>query len=324
MASMDMDATRDLVVVAPHKHWGRRAAALLLVMVVAIAGYSVATNPRFEWNVVGHYLLHPDILGGVLVTIQLTVLAMIIGIIGAVALALMRLSGNPILVITSSIYTWFFRGTPQLVQIIFWGFLGALYPRIFIALPGTEIVFLNAPTNMVIGAYTAALLGLGLNEAAYASEIVRAGIQSVSTGQVEAAHSLGLTPSRTLRKIILPQAMRVAVPPLGNEVIGMLKTTSLVSIIAGRDLLTNAQAIYNNTYQIIPLLIVASIWYLAMTSVLSVLQAQLERKFAKGASRSGNPLLGLVGGRTLRRLQQHAIMNDRLATPSNHGIGGTE
>jgi len=312
---------QELAVVVPDKHWGRRVAACLLVLVIAIVGYSVATNPRFEWNVVGQYLFHPDILSGMVVTIELTILSMIIGIVGAVMLALMRLSGNPVLVIASSAYTWFFRGTPQLVQIIFWGFLGALYPRIFIGIPGTDVVFFDASTNSVIGAYVAALLGLGLNEAAYASEIVRAGIQSVNPGQVEAAHSLGLTPSRAMRKIILPQAMRVVLPPLGNEVIGMLKTTSLVSVIAGRDLLTNAQSIYNNTYQIIPLLIVASTWYLIMTSVLSVLQVQLERRFAKGARRPENPFVSLFRASALRRLQHRAILNDRLANPSSYGIG---
>ncbi|MDH6233139.1 polar amino acid transport system permease protein [Mesorhizobium soli] len=318
---MDTDKMRELAVVVPHKYWGRRVAACLLILIVAFAGYSVATNPRFEWNVVGEYLFHPDILSGMVVTIELTVLAMVIGTVGAVMLALMRLSGNPVLVIASSAYTWFFRGTPQLVQIIFWGFLGALYPRIFLGIPGTDIVFFDAPTNAVIGAYVAALLGLGLNEAAYASEIVRAGIQSVNPGQVEAAQSLGLTPSRAMVKIVLPQAMLVVVPPLGNEVIGMLKTTSLVSVIAGRDLLTNAQAIYNNTYQIIPLLIVASIWYLVMTSVLSVLQVQLERRFAKGARRPENPFVSLFRAGALRRLQHRAILNDRLANPLSYGIG---
>ncbi|MBV8041827.1 amino acid ABC transporter permease [Pluralibacter sp.] len=319
---MDTNKMRELAVVIPHTYWGRRVTACLLILLAAGVGYSVATNHRFEWNVVGQYLFHPDILSGMVVTIELTVLAMLIGIVGAVILALMRLSGNPVLVIASSAYTWLFRGTPQLVQIIFWGFLGALYPRIFLGIPGTDIVFFDAPTNAVIGAYVAALLGLGLNEAAYTSEIVRAGIQSVNSGQIEAAHSLGLTPSRALRKIVLPQAMRVVVPPLGNEVIGMLKTTSLVSIIAGRDLLTNTQAIYNNTYQVIPLLIVASIWYLAMTSVLSLVQIRLERKFAKGSRRSERSFFSLFSADApLRRLQHHAILNGLAEKPVCYAAG---
>lgn len=303
------------MVVAPQVFWGRRFAALILIIVLAFVFRSMATNPRFEWDAVAQYLFHPDILSGVIVTINLTVLAMVIGIGGAVILALMRLSGNPVLVVMSTAYIWFFRGTPQLVQIIFWGFLGALYPEIILGIPGTELIFFTAPTSSVIGAFTAALLALGLNEAAYASEIIRSGILSVNYGQVEAAHSLGLTPSRAMRKIVLPQAMRVVVPPLGNEVVGMLKTTSLVSVIAGHDLLTNAQSIYNNTFEIIPLLIVASLWYLAMTTVLSLVQAWLERKYNRGVRRPPNPLFAVLSEKRLR--EQQALAMQRSAAKLN-------
>ncbi|MCD2175017.1 amino acid ABC transporter permease [Rhizobium sp. C4] len=304
---MKAQASTKPTIVAPQIFWGRRIAAAILLVIMGFAFKSMATNPRFEWDAVARYLFHPEILSGVVVTIELTALAMIIGVIGAVILALMRLSGNPVLVVMSTAYIWFFRGTPQLVQIIFWGFLGALYPDFVLGIPGTDVIFFTAPTSSVIGAFTAALLALGLNEAAYASEVVRAGILSVNFGQIEAAHSLGLTPSRAMRKIVLPQAMRVVIPPLGNAVIGMLKTTSLVSVIAGHDLLTNAQSIYNNTYEIIPLLLVASFWYLVMTTVLSVFQAWLERKFNKGVRRPPNLIIAMLKDRSLREQQSLAM-----------------
>jgi len=271
--------------VVPRKHWGRRVSALLVLLLTGMLLVSLAKNPRFEWPVVGHYLFDRSILGGVKVTIALTVAAMAIGIVGAMVLALMRLSKNPVLVSIASAYIWFFRGTPQLVQMIFWGFLGALYPTLTIGVPSTHIALVHYSTNSVVSAMVAALLGLGLNEAAYASEIVRAGILSVHVGQTDAAYSIGMTPATTIRRIILPQAMKVVVPPMGNEVIGMLKTTSLVSVIAGHDLLTNTQTIYNNNFEIIPLLVVASLWYLVMTTVLSILQSLLERRVGRGVGR---------------------------------------
>ena len=178
-----------------------------------------------------------------------------------------------------------FRGTPQIVQLLFWGFLGALYPKIALGIPFTHIHAVSAETHTVISVFVAALLGLGLNEAAYSSEIVRSGILSVDEGQTEAAYSLGMTPGQTMRRIILPQAMRVIIPPMGNETISMLKLTSLVSVIAGNDLLTNLETAYAQNFRVIPLLIVACIWYLALTSLLSVGQFFLERRYGRGATR---------------------------------------
>jgi polar amino acid transport system permease protein len=249
------------------------------------------------------YLFAAPTLSGVLVTIELTVLAMVIGLIGAVILALMRLSQNPVLVAVAWAYQWFFRGTPQLVQIIFWGFLGALYHNIIIGIPGTRIVFFSAPTSTLVGAFAAALLGLGLNEAAYASEIVRSGIISVHRGQIEAALALGMTPRRTMRRIVLPQAMRVIIPPMGNETISMLKTTSLVSVISGHDLLTNLENIYSQTFQVIPLLIVACIWYLFLTTILSIIQARIERRYSRG----------VATGRQGKRLPRHGLRRIRIS-----------
>lgn len=272
--------------VVPRPRWGQRLAAVAVTILAASLLWSLWSNPNIERDVVGSYLFDSATLRGVAVTLELTALAMAIGLIGAVVLALMRLSGNKVLTAIAYAYIWFFRGTPLLVQIIFWGFLGALYHELTIGLPFTDVVFVSAETSVVIGAFMAALLGLGLNEAAYASELVRAGILSVDHGQTEAAYSVGMTPWQTMRTIVIPQAMRVIIPPMGNETIGMLKTTALVSVIAGHDLLTNLQTIYSQTFQVIPLLIVASIWYLALTTVLSVGQFFLERHYGRGVAGS--------------------------------------
>jgi polar amino acid transport system permease protein len=196
-----------------------------------------------------------------------------------VLLAVMRLSPNPLVSGGSGFYIWLFRGTPVLVQLLFWNFISALYPTIDLGLTS-----FNA--NTLITPFAAAILGLGLNEGAYMAEIVRAGILSVDEGQTEAAHALGMTRLQTLRRIVLPQAMRVIIPPTGNETISMLKMTSLVSVIAYAELLYSAQLIYAENYKTIPLLIVASIWYLVFTTLLSIGQYFLERRFGRGRRRS--------------------------------------
>ena len=226
---------------------------------------SVATNPRFEWNVVGDFLFSSRIFNGLVLTIELTVLAMAIGIVLGIVLALMRLSQSGLLSSVSWVYIWLLRGTPVLVQILLWNNIAALYPSIGLGIPfGPSFVHLDA--NSLITPFIAATLALGLNEGAYMSEIVRAGIISVDEGQTDAAHALGMTRLQTMRRIVLPQAMRVIVPPTGNETISMLKTTSLVAFVALSDLLYSAQLIYAVNYKTIQLLIVASIWYLAVTS----------------------------------------------------------
>ena len=268
----------------PVRHPGRwLAAAIVLVFAVAVI-HSIATNPRFEWDVVGEYLFDERILEGLRVTVELTVIAMAIGIALGVLLAVMRLSPNPLVAGSSWLYIWFFRGTPVLVQIIFWYFISALYPKIDIGIPFGP-AFIHGDANTLIKPFTAAILGLGLNEGAYMAEIVRAGIISVEEGQSDAAQSLGMTRLQTMRRIVLPQAMRVIIPPTGNETISMLKTTSLVSVIAVGDLLYAAQTIYAVNFKTIPLLITASIWYLACTSVLYVGQYYLERRYGRGGAR---------------------------------------
>ena len=227
---------------------------------------------------------------GLVKTIELTILSMIIGIAIGVLLAVMRLSPNPIVVAASGFYIWLFRGTPVLVQLLFWAFIAALYPVISLGVPfGPALVNLDA--NTWITPFVAVLLGLGLNEGAYMSEIVRAGLLSVDEGQEEAAKALGMRRMMTMRRVILPQAMRVIIPPTGNETIGMLKTTSLVSVLAYTELLYAVQLIYATNYKQIPLLIVASIWYLVLTTILSIGQYFIERHYGRGTAREVPPTL---------------------------------
>ena len=278
----------DSIRAVPVRHPGRWVAAAIIVVIAVAIVHSVATNPRFEWDVVGEYLFDPRILRGLRVTIELTIIAMAIGIALGVVLAVMRLSPNPLISGASWTYVWLFRGTPVLVQILFWSYVSALYPTIAIGFPFAP-AFTHVDANTLIPLFVAAILGLGLNEAAYMSEIVRAGILSVDEGQTEAAYALGMTRLKTLRRIVLPQAMRVIVPPTGNETISMLKTSSLVSVIAYPELLYSAQLIYSVNYRTIQLLVVASIWYLVVTTVLSIGQYYVERHFRRGSSRALPP-----------------------------------
>jgi polar amino acid transport system permease protein len=273
----------------PVRHPWRWVAAIILLAVAASFIRAVVTNTGpnrgFQWVWVGHYLFSPVILHGVLVTLYLTVLSMVIGVLLGVILAVMRQSPNPIVSGASWLYIWFFRGTPLLVQLLFWYNLASLFKVISLGIPfGPSLVHGNA--NTLITTLVAALLGLGLNEGAYMAEIVRAGFLSVPEGQTEAAQSLGLSRLQIMRSVVLPQAMRVIIPPTGNETISMLKNTSLVSVIAYGELLYAAQTIYDANYKTIPLLIVASIWYLVMTSILYVGQYFIERRFGRGFTRA--------------------------------------
>jgi polar amino acid transport system permease protein len=269
---------------------GRWIAAAIVLLFAAALIYSFATNSRVQWGVVGDYLFDPRVMRGIRTTLELTVLAMVIGIILGVLLAVMRLSPNPLVKGVSWLYIWFFRGTPVLVQIIFWGVaISALYPKISIGIPFGGPVIASGNANKLITLFVAGVLGLGLNEGAYMAEIVRAGIISVDEGQHEAAASLGMTRMQTMRRIVLPQAMRVIIPPTGNETISMLKTSSLVSTIAVADLLYSVQLIYSQNFKTIPLLMVAAIWYLFFTTILSIGQYYIERHYARGSSRDLPP-----------------------------------
>ena len=274
----------DVIEAVPVRHPGRWVAAAIVVLLSAALIASIATNPRFEWSIVGDYFFSTRVLDGLVITLELTVVSMAIGIALGIVLAVMRLSPNPLVSVASWVYVWFFRATPVLVQILFWSNISALYPRLSLGIPfGPQLTDFSA--NDVITPFAAGVLALGLNEAAYMAEIVRAGILSVEEGQVEAAQSLGMTRLQTMRRIVLPQAMRVIIPPTGNETISMLKTTSLVSVIAVTELLYSVQLIYAVNFQTIPLLIVASIWYLIFTTVLSIGQYYVERRFSHRGSR---------------------------------------
>jgi polar amino acid transport system permease protein len=271
----------------PVRHPGRWVVAVVVAFLLVVIVNSVATNPRFGWGTVGHYLFSSRILHGLLVTLELTAVSMVIGIVLGIVLAVMRLSPNPLVAGASGFYIWFFRGTPVLVQILFWSFISALYPKISLGIPFGGPEFVHANANTLITPFLAAILALGLNEAAYMAEIVRAGIISVDEGQNDAASALGMTRLQTMRRIVLPQAMRVIIPPTGNETISMLKTTSLVSVIASPELLYSAQLIYAVNYLQIPLLLTASIWYLVVTTILSIGQYYIERHYGRGASSRG-------------------------------------
>jgi len=245
--------------------------------------HDMATNRGFGWGVVGSYFFASPVVSGVEKTLELTFMAMAIGVILGVVFAVMRLSPNPILSGAAWLYIWFFRGTPVYIQLLFWYVISVLQPTISLGVPfGPE--FVTWSTNTIVTPIVAALLGLGLNEGAYYAEIVRAGIISVDHGQFEAAQSLGMRRAQLMRRIVLPQAMRVIVPPTGNETISMLKTSSLAVVVTYPELLFQTQNIQNRTYEIIPLYIMASFWYLLMTTVLTMGQYYVERYYARGSS----------------------------------------
>lgn len=284
----------------PLRHHGRTIAAVLLLLLVANLVHSMVTNQNFQWPTVWHYLFHPEIMAGLGRTLILTVVGMTMAILLGIILAVCRLSENKVLSAVSGAYLWFFRGTPLLIQLIFLYNLSALYPRLGIGVPFGGPELLGGPTNSVLTLWTVALVGLALHESAYMAEIVRGGLLSVPKHQTEAAAALGMNNFMAFRRIILPQALRVIVPPTGNQVIGMLKYSSLVSVIALPDLLYSAQMIYTQTFETIPLLIVVSFWYLLCTSVLTVLQQRIERYYGRGiaghegsATRGGFPRFGI-------------------------------
>jgi polar amino acid transport system permease protein len=263
-------------------------AMLIHTMTVSTVKRGAQHESRWQWGIVGHYLFARPILNGVERTLLLTVVCMVIGVALGTILAVMRLSPNPIVAGASWLYIYFFRGTPVLLQIFFWYFMAYLYPVLSIGIPfGPSWLHFHTTTAMT--KFLAATLGLGLNEAAYMAEIVRAGIISVDEGQTEAASALGMGRVLIMRRIVIPQAMRVIIPPTGNETISMLKTTSLASAIAYTELLYAAQLIYSTNYETIPLLITVAVWYLAITSVLYVGQYYIERHFARGSVRNLPP-----------------------------------
>jgi len=267
--------------VVPVRRYGQGIATVVILTLAALLITSLVTNPRFQWGIVAGFFLNGSILAGLGMTLLLTLVAMVVGSVIGVVMAVGRQSRNAVVSAAASAYVGFFRGTPLLVQLIFWFNLAALYPRIALGVPFGPSFF-EVDTNQLITPLLAAILGLGLNEGAYMSEIVRAGLLSVDPGQTDAAEALGMRRGQVFRRIVLPQAMRVIIPPTGNETISMLKTTSLVSVIGIPDILFAVQTLYSRNFLVIPLLITVSLWYLIVTTVLSVGQYFIERRFTRG------------------------------------------
>ncbi|SHH48343.1 amino acid ABC transporter membrane protein, PAAT family [Jatrophihabitans endophyticus] len=258
----------------------------MVLALVALFVYGVATNDRFRWDIYSKYVVDQRLSSGAWVTLQVTFWAMVIGIGLGSLLAVMRLTDNPVLKSVSWTYVWIFRGTPVYVQLVFWGLFGTLFPNLRFGVPfGPTLLHLDIQN--LEAAFFFACVGLGLNEAGYMAEIVRAGITSVGEGQSEAATALGMSWSLTMRRVVLPQAMRVIIPPTGNEVISMLKTASLVvAIPLTSELYYQSRQISAAIFQPVPLLLAAATWYLAITSVFMVGQYFLEKRFSRGASRT--------------------------------------
>lgn len=273
------------VAAAGHRiRWVQWIARVVVLVALAALVHFLVTNPNFEWDVVWAWFRAPSIGRALWTTLWLSAVAMAVGLVLGVLLAVMKMTDNRLLQAVASGYIWFFRGTPLLVQLIFWFNLAALLPSIGIGVPfgGPKLVAFD--TNTLITPLTAAILGLGLNEAAYMAEIIRGGLLSVDRGQREAAKAFGMSEGRALRRVVLPQAMRSIIPPTGNQLISMVKATAMVSVIAMSDLLYTVQSVYNRTFQTIPLLMVAVIWYLVVTSVLNIVQSFVEDYYSRGGS----------------------------------------
>lgn len=266
--------------VVPLRHPWRWATATCVILAIVFFASAIIGNPELQWQIVGHYLFHPFILRGLCYTVALTAIIMVLASVVGTAVALMMMSPSRLLSTPASAFVWWFRGTPALVQLILWYNLSLIFPKIGLVLPGFGTIF-AVPTNDVMTPLLAAVAALSLHESGYMAEIVRNGLKSVNKGQTEASLCLGISPANTLRRIVLPQAMRVIIPPTGNETINLLKTTSLVSIIAVGDLLYSAQAIYARTFETVPLLIVVTLWYLVVVSLMTIGQSHLERHFAR-------------------------------------------
>jgi polar amino acid transport system permease protein len=277
---------RDVVTAHRPFRTGRLVLWIVIAIFTADFVWIVANNENFGWPIVAQYFFDPTVIQGLYVSLGLTVVAMILGVALGLLIAIMRMSNDKLASGFASLFIWFFRGTPLLVQLIFWYNMSTLFPAIAVSIPfGPTLA--SWDTNSVITPMTAAIVGLALNEAAYMAEIIRGGLLSVDRGQAETAEAFGMTKARALRRIIIPQAMRSIVPPTGNQLISMIKATSLVSVIAMADLLYSVQSIYNRTFEIIPMLMVAVIWYLLITSLLNIGQSYIEAHYGRSDRRDG-------------------------------------
>lgn len=282
--SSDADSSHAPLPIVRRPKYGQSLLTVVAVSAVVMLLIAVWQNPNINHGVIAEYLFAEPILNGVVTTIKLTALAAVVGIAVGVAVGVMRLSSNRVLQTLSLVYIWIFRGTPLLVQLLFWGYFALLFQNLVIGVPFTHIWLVSVETNTVMTVVVASILGLGLNEGAYMAEIVRSGILAVDRGQNEASAALGMTPAQTMRKIVMPQALRVIIPPTGNQFINLLKASSLVIVIGGGDLLGTAQNIAAVNFHTIELLIVATFWYLVIITVATFGQHLLERRAARGYS----------------------------------------
>ena len=278
--------------VGSRRKYGQILSGIIATILIAAVMVSLYRNHYINHNTIAHYLFSAPILSGLRVTIELAIAAEVVGVVFGIVLALARQSHNRVWAILSWLYIWGFRGTPLLVQIIFWGNIALLFPHLAVRIPGTSITFWSVHTNSVVTPFLAAILALGLNEAAYQAEVFRGGLLAVGQGQRDAALALGMHNWQVNRYIVFPQALRIVIPPTGNQFISLLKASSLVSVIAGGDLLSQVENIYAANYKTIELLIVAAIWYITLTSVTYVGQHFLEVRASRGtpAKKLGNPM----------------------------------
>lgn len=296
--------------------WVGTAVVLLLA---AMLGHSLATNENLEWNVVGDYLFSGDILDGLWLTIELTVETMVVGTILGTVVATMRLSRNKLLSGVAGVYVWILRSVPLLVQLLFWFNISALYPQISIGIPfGPTAFSFNA--NAILTPHIAALVALGLETSSFIAEIVRAGITSVPRGQLDAAAALGLPPRSIFRRVVLPQALPVIIPPLGNMLVITIKATSLVSVVSLSDLLYSAETIYGRTYQTIPLLLVATLWYITVTLILSLAQGVLERALDRSNRDDSTPFVRRFARDLISGISRFVVPS-RKSDPAKYGAG---
>jgi polar amino acid transport system permease protein len=293
MANAVQQAPVETLVVVPVRHYGLWIGTVAAVALLAFIVQALATNPAFDWPTVGKYLFHRSIMRGLGQTLVLTVVIMVLAIVIGTIVAVMRLSPSRILNAFAGGYIWFFRGAPALIQLIFWFNLSLVVREVSLTLPFVGTLF-SVKTNDFMTPFVAAVVALSLHEAGYMAEIVRAGIKSVPAGQTEAAGSLGMNHRLILRRITLPQAMRFIVPPTGNETINLLKTTSLVTMIAVNDLLYAAQSIYARTFETIPLLIVVAFWYLFVVTLLSIAQHYIEQYYGRSDQQQSAPGRGIL------------------------------
>lgn len=305
--------------VVPTRHWWRWTIGAVIVFVVAQFAWSLVTNENYEWDVFAHYFFSEPVLRGIVITLWLTLLSTVIGFTLGTLLALARLSKSPLLNSAAWSYVWFFRSVPLVVQLVVWYNLGYLYPTLGLGWPFTDDFWIvEFSTTTLISQWAAAILGLGLHQAAYSAEIIRAGLLSVDQGQLEAAHALGIPARRRLFRIILPQAMRSIVPNATNEVIGLVKGASVVFVIALPELFYAVQVIYNRNSRVIPLLLVAVVWYTIITTLLSIAQFYIERHYARGAVRTLPPT-PLQRARHWVRTQWARLGDDAASPPALAG-----